>query len=57
MESRRESGARKAKLGLRADPYYEPIRADKPADMFAQRGRFALVEGKVAPVPESGAIP
>jgi endonuclease YncB( thermonuclease family) len=52
---RRESVARKAKLGLWADPYYEPIPADKPADIIARRGHFALVEGKVVSVHASGA--
>ncbi len=52
---RRENAARKDRLGLWADPYYEPIRADQPADILAQRGRFALVEGKVVSVHESGA--
>lgn len=52
---RRENAARKARLGLWADPYYEPLRADEPADLLARRGRFALVEGKVVSVHESGA--
>ncbi len=51
----RENAARQARLGLWADPYYEPIHADKPADILAQRGRFALVEGKVVSVHKSGA--
>jgi len=53
---RREDVARKARLGLWADPYYEPIRADQAADILAQRGRFALVEGKVVSVHASGAM-
>ena len=52
---RRETAARKAKLGLWADPYYDPIPADKPADIIARRGHFALVEGKVVSVHASGA--
>jgi endonuclease YncB( thermonuclease family) len=52
---RRESAARQAKLGLWADPYYDPLRADKPADILARRGRFALVEGDVVSVHGSGA--
>jgi endonuclease YncB( thermonuclease family) len=52
---RRETVARKAKLGLWAEPYYDPIPADKPADIIARRGHFALVEGKVVSVHESGA--
>jgi endonuclease YncB( thermonuclease family) len=49
-----EKAARKAKLGLWADPYYEVLDADSPKDALAHRGRFALVEGKVASVRESG---
>lgn len=52
---RREKAAREAKLGLWADPYYDPLRADKPADILARRGRFALVEGDVVSVHGSGA--
>lgn len=52
---RRESAARHAKLGLWADAYYDVLQADHPADVLAQRGQFALVEGKVASVHESGA--
>jgi len=50
-----EKAARQAKLGLWADPYYDPLRADKPADILARRGRFALVEGDVVSVHGSGA--
>jgi endonuclease YncB( thermonuclease family) len=50
-----EQAARQAKLGLWADPYYDPLRADKPADILARRGRFALVEGDVVSVHPSGA--
>jgi hypothetical protein len=52
---RRENGARGAKLGLWADPYYEALAADKPAEILARRGRFALVEGEVVSVHPSGA--
>jgi endonuclease YncB( thermonuclease family) len=52
---RREKAARQAKLGLWADPYYDPLRADKPADILARRGRFALVEGDVVSVHPSSA--
>jgi endonuclease YncB( thermonuclease family) len=52
---RREGAARRAKLGLWADPYYETLKAENPVDVLAQRGRFALVEGKVVSVRESGA--
>jgi endonuclease YncB( thermonuclease family) len=50
-----EKAARTAKLGLWGDPYYEVLDADAPADVLAQRGRFALVEGQVVSVRESGA--
>jgi endonuclease YncB( thermonuclease family) len=53
---RRESAARQAKLGLWANPYYDALRADRPADVLARRGRFAIVEGKVVSVRQSGAI-
>jgi endonuclease YncB( thermonuclease family) len=52
---RREKAARGAKLGLWADPYYDPLPADRPADILARRGRFALVEGDVVSVHPSGA--
>ena len=50
-----ERAARKAKLGLWAISYYDLLDADNPADVLAERGRFALVEGKVLSVRESGA--
>jgi endonuclease YncB( thermonuclease family) len=52
---RRENAARTAKLGLWASPYYDVLPADNPAAVLAERGRFALVEGKVVSVHESGA--
>ncbi len=52
---KRENAARAAKLGLWADPYYDVLDAETPADVLAQKGRFALVEGKVVSVRESGA--
>jgi endonuclease YncB( thermonuclease family) len=51
----RENTARQAKLGLWGDPYYDVVNADTPVDVLAQRGRFALVEGQVVSVRESGA--
>jgi len=51
----RENTARQAGMGLWADPYYAPIPADSPAEVLARRGRFALVEGDVVSVHESGA--
>jgi len=50
-----ERAARTAKLGLWSDPYYEILNADAPVDVLAQRGRFALVEGQVVSVHQSGA--
>jgi len=50
-----EAVARKAKIGLWANPYYDPLRADAPDGIVAERGRFALVEGSVVTVHESGA--
>src|SRR5580693_7182102 len=52
---RRESLARKAKLGLWASSYYDLLYADNPTDVLAEQGRFALVEGRVLSVRESGA--
>jgi endonuclease YncB( thermonuclease family) len=52
----REKSARRDKLGLWAGPYYESVDAEHPAEVLAQRGRFALVEGKVVSVRESGPI-
>jgi endonuclease YncB( thermonuclease family) len=52
---RRENTARAAKLGLWARLSYTPLQADRPEDILAQRGRFALVEGDVVSVHESGA--
>jgi endonuclease YncB( thermonuclease family) len=51
----RENAARKAKLGLWADPYYHLLDAEIPADVLARKGQFALVEGKAVSVRESGA--
>jgi len=51
----RENTARQAKLGLWGDPYYDVLNADTPVAVLAQRGRFALVEGRVVSVRESGA--
>ena len=51
----RESAARRAKLGLWAGSYYDSLDAENPAAVLARQGRFALVEGKVVSVRESGA--
>jgi endonuclease YncB( thermonuclease family) len=50
-----ERRARAGKLGLWADPRYQSKRAENPAEILAERGRFTLVEGKVVSVRESGA--
>jgi endonuclease YncB( thermonuclease family) len=50
----RERAARAANLGLWADPYYVIRPADDAAAVAAERGRFAIVEGKVLSVRESG---
>jgi len=49
----RERDARRAALGLWADPDYSAQPADKPADIAARRGRFTVVEGDVVSVRES----
>ena len=49
-----EQAARAAGLGLWADPYYVIRHAEDPAGILAVRGRFAVVEGKVLSVRESG---
>jgi endonuclease YncB( thermonuclease family) len=52
---RQENVARRAKLGLWAGSYYDSLNAGDPAAVLAAKGRFALVEGKVDSVRESGA--
>jgi endonuclease YncB( thermonuclease family) len=49
-----EDAARRASLGLWADPLYSVRNAERPADILPQRGRFAVVEGEVMSVRESG---
>lgn len=49
-----EDSARTGKLGLWAEPYYVISKAEEPAEVLTRRGRFALVEGKVLSVRESG---
>jgi endonuclease YncB( thermonuclease family) len=51
---RAEQAARAAGLGLWADPYYVMRQAEDPAGILAVRGQFAVVEGKVLSVRESG---
>ncbi len=50
-----ERAARAAGRGLWADPNFAPLSAENLTRLQAQRGRFALVEGKVLSVHESGA--
>lgn len=50
-----EKAARKARLGLWADPNFAPLRPENVTRIGAARGQFALVEGKVLSVRESGA--
>lgn len=50
-----ERAARQAKLGLWSEPYYAILGAENAAELAAERGRFALVEGRVLSVRESGA--
>ena len=49
-----EQRARTAKLGLWAEKDYVIGKAEDPAGLLAGRGRFAIVEGKVLTVRESG---
>jgi len=49
-----EQAARTAKVGLWSDPVYDVQKADDPMAIAAGRGDFALVEGKVRSVRESG---
>lgn len=53
---RTETAAREAKRGLWADPNFAPLSAENLPRLEAERGQFALVEGKVLSVRESGAI-
>ena len=50
----KEQAARAARLGLWGEPVYVMGKAEDPAEVLKQRGRFALVEGKVLSVRESG---
>lgn len=50
----KEQSARAGKLGLWGEPVYVMGRAEDPAGVLQSRGRFALVEGTVASVRESG---
>jgi endonuclease YncB( thermonuclease family) len=50
-----EAAARKARIGLWADPNFAPLPVENLAGLQAKRGQFALVEGHVLSVRESGA--
>jgi endonuclease YncB( thermonuclease family) len=50
----RERAARTAKVGLWADSVYDVLGAESLAELLAERGRFAVVEGRVVSVRESG---
>jgi endonuclease YncB( thermonuclease family) len=50
-----ERAARAGRRGLWADPNFAPLQAENLTQLEAERGRFALVEGKVLSVRESGA--
>ena len=49
-----ERRARVGKVGLWGDPDYSAREADNPAEVLAALGRFAIVEGRVVSVRESG---
>lgn len=51
-----ERGARAAKRGMWADPNSAPLSSENLAGLGAATGHFALVEGKVLSVRESGAV-
>lgn len=50
-----ERAARAERRGLWADPNFAPLRAEDLSQLQAEKGHFALVEGKVLSVRESGA--
>jgi hypothetical protein len=52
---RQERAAREARLGLWSDPVYAIRPSANPAAILTEHGRFAIVEGKVLSVRESGA--
>lgn len=51
---RREQAARAARLGIWGSGDYRLHRADDPATILSDRGRFAIVQGRVLSVRESG---
>jgi len=48
----REARARAARLGLWGEAYYAVVGAESLPDLLAERGRFTVVEGRVATVRE-----
>jgi endonuclease YncB( thermonuclease family) len=52
----RERVARARRLGLWGEPDYALMSAEHGAGLLGQEGRFAVVEGKVASVRESGGL-
>jgi len=50
-----ERTARAARLGLWADPNFAPLSSENLTMLAAEKGHFALVEGQVLSVRESGA--
>jgi endonuclease YncB( thermonuclease family) len=50
-----ERAARAARRGLWTDPNFAPLPSENPGRIAGVRGQFALVEGKVLSVRESGA--
>ena len=50
----KEQAARDGRVGLWGEPSYVIGKAEDPAGVLKDRGRFALVEGKVLSVRESG---
>ena len=50
-----ERAARGARRGLWADPNFAPLPAENLKELAVKRGQFALVEGRVLSVHESGA--
>jgi endonuclease YncB( thermonuclease family) len=52
----RERVARTQRLGLWAEPDYAIISAENGAGLLGQQGHFAVVEGKVTSVRESGGV-
>lgn len=54
--ARSEATARDRKLGLWGVPGYATLSANDPAGILGSRGRFAIVQGKILSVRESGGL-